>query len=56
MTEIYYECPIHGRERVNSVEIGTVPSGVNRGVIETIYKLECGHEVVHRVSSTGNAF
>ena len=34
----------------------TVRRPVGLGVIETVYKLECGCEIVSRLPSGGNAF
>jgi len=56
MTDIYYECIIHGRQYVSNIEITTVQRLVGMGTIETVYKLECGCEVVNCVASRGNMF
>lgn len=56
MTETYYECIIHGRQHVDEIEIRTVRGAINSGVVETIYRLECGCEVENRLPSRGNAF
>lgn len=55
MTETYYECITHGRQHVYEIEMKTV-SRFNLGVLETIYKLECGCEYVSSLPSNGNVF
>lgn len=56
MTETYYECIIHGRQHVDEIEIRTVRDTFSLGAVETVYKLECGCEIVSRLPSSGNAF
>lgn len=56
MTEIYCECNVHGMQHVDRIEIKTIPRNYGLGIVETIYKLECGCEVINQLPSKGNMF
>ncbi len=57
MTEMYYNCQVHGRSRVTEVDMDVKQSiSMKIGVILTTYRLECGCTITNTLPSKVNNF